>query len=110
MSFGKKLKELREEKNITQEQLGKIIGVSGRVVGYYESNERFPKDDTLKKISGYFKVSIDYLLDSDKTNMENQWPEGIKVLRRAQDKLNPEKRKKMLRLMEMYIINEEDET
>lgn len=63
MTFGEKIKMLRIEKGITQEKLGNIIGVSDRVIGYYESNNRFPKDDLiLKKIADYFNVSLDYLL------------------------------------------------
>ena len=63
MTFGEKLKKLRIEKGITQEKLGQIIGVSDRVIGYYEADNRFPKDDILlTKIADYFNVSLDYLL------------------------------------------------
>lgn len=63
MVFGDRLKELREEKGITQKSLGKMINVSDRVIGYYESNDRFPKDEkTLKALADYFDVSVDYLI------------------------------------------------
>lgn len=63
MLFGDRLKLLREDKGITQKELGAIVGVSDRVIGYYESNDRFPKDEyTLKKIADYFDVSADSLL------------------------------------------------
>ncbi len=63
MLFGDRLKKLREEKNITQKELGIIVGVSDRVIGYYEANNRFPKDETiLKKFADYFDCSLDYLL------------------------------------------------
>lgn len=63
MLFGDRLKMLREDKDITQKQLGQIVGVSDRVIGYYESNNRFPKDEnTLKSLADYFGVSLDYLL------------------------------------------------
>lgn len=63
MKFGDYIKMLREEKGITQKELGKFINVSDRVIGYYESNDRFPKDEiTLRKIADYFDVSVDYLL------------------------------------------------
>lgn len=63
MTFGEKIKKLRIEKGITQEKLGQIIGVSDRVIGYYEADNRFPKDDILlTKIADYFNVSLDYLL------------------------------------------------
>lgn len=63
MTFGEKLRKLRIEKGITQEKLGEIIGVSDRVIGYYEADNRFPKDDLLlNKIADYFNISLDYLL------------------------------------------------
>ncbi len=63
MTFGERLKKLRTEKGITQEKLGNIIGVSDRVIGYYEADNRFPKDEILlNKIADYFEVSLDYLL------------------------------------------------
>jgi transcriptional regulator with XRE-family HTH domain len=63
MVFGIRLKGLREEKGITQKQLGKVINISGRVIGYYESNDRFPKDEIiLKMLADYFDVSVDYLV------------------------------------------------
>jgi len=66
MGFGDRLKELREEKGITQKELGKIINISDRVIGYYEANNRFPKDEyVLKKLADFFDVTIDYLVDRD---------------------------------------------
>lgn len=74
MTFGERLKKLRLEKGITQEKLGNIIGVSDRVIGYYEADNRFPKDDTLlNKIADYFEVSLDYLLGRiDTPNIINE--------------------------------------
>ncbi|WP_300382392.1 helix-turn-helix transcriptional regulator [Clostridium sp.] len=63
MLFGDRLKILREDKDVTQKELGAAVGVSDRVIGYYESNDRFPKDEnTLKALADYFNVSVDYLL------------------------------------------------
>lgn len=63
MSFGDRLRMLREDKDVTQKELGNAVGVSDRVIGYYESNDRFPKDEsTLKKLADYFDVPTDYLL------------------------------------------------
>ena len=69
MTFGERLKKLRLEKGITQAQLGKIVGVSDRVIGYYESDDRFPKDDAiLTKMADYFNISLDTLLGRDTLN------------------------------------------
>jgi transcriptional regulator with XRE-family HTH domain len=66
MLFGDRIKQLRENAGITQAELGKLIGVSDRVLGYYESNERFPrKQEIIAKLADSFNVSVDYLLGTD---------------------------------------------
>lgn len=70
MLFGDVLKKLRLDKGITQKQLGDAIGISDRVIGYYESNNRFPKDEKIiKDIATYFNVTTDFLLG--RTNQKN---------------------------------------
>lgn len=72
MLFGDRLRKLREDKGLIQAELGKLIGVSDHVVGYYEANARFPnKPDTLQKISNVLNVSVDYLLGVDSTLVQN---------------------------------------
>lgn len=61
MSLGERIKYLREELNLTQEDLGKILNVSKPTISRYEANLNEPNSDTLIKISKYFNVSIDYL-------------------------------------------------
>ncbi|MBM6410807.1 helix-turn-helix transcriptional regulator [Lacticaseibacillus paracasei] len=62
MSFGERLKELRNEKKMTQSDIGKIINVSKASVSLYEKNERTPDQDSIKKLASYFNVSTDFLL------------------------------------------------
>lgn len=63
MRFGERLHNLREEYNITQKQLGEYIGISARMISFYESSKHFPRDEYLLiKLADYFQVSLDYLL------------------------------------------------
>jgi transcriptional regulator with XRE-family HTH domain len=65
--FGERLKRLREEKEVSQKDLGKAISIHERVVGYWESGNRFPRnEDMLNKIADYFGVSTDYLVGRTK--------------------------------------------
>ncbi|MEG0502942.1 MAG: helix-turn-helix transcriptional regulator, partial [Cellulosilyticaceae bacterium] len=60
MQFGDRLKALRKERKMTQRDLADCLNISDRVAGYYESNERFPKDaHTLTSIANVFNVSLD---------------------------------------------------
>lgn len=61
--LGNKIKQLRSERGITQGELAKVLGVSASTIGMYEQNRREPDIATLNKLSKYFHVSIDYLLD-----------------------------------------------
>lgn len=71
MTFGDRLKRLRLEREWTQAYVGKQIGVSDRVVGYYETDNRFPKDEnTLKALANLFDVSTDYLLGESETRKQ----------------------------------------
>lgn len=67
MEFSKKLKELRRQKKITQENLAKIIGVERSSIGKYEASNVMPSIDVLGRIADYFGVSVDFLLGKEKT-------------------------------------------
>ena len=63
--FGKKLKELRIEKGLSQRQLGKIFNVCNQTISFWENGSREPDLDTLIIIARYFEVSIDSLLEEN---------------------------------------------
>lgn len=65
-----KIRELRKNLGLTQADLAKILNVSDRSVGFYETGERDPDTNTLKKLADYFNVSIDYLLGFSEGNKE----------------------------------------
>ena len=61
--FAERLKALRKQHNITQEQLASIIGVERSSIGKYEGKSRIiPSDDVKYKIAQFFGVSVEYLL------------------------------------------------
>ena len=63
--FGKTLKSLRLEKQISQRKLGEDLGVVNQTISFWESGSREPDLDMLLKISKYFDVSVDYLINKD---------------------------------------------
>lgn len=72
MTFGERLRALRQKKHMTQKELSKALFISERVISYYEQNERFPNDAmTLIRIAEYFDVSIDFLLDMPSAQVPN---------------------------------------
>ncbi len=60
--IGKRIKELRLEKGITQSELSNHLGLTPKMVSFYELEQRFPPQDIIIKLADYFNVSTDYLL------------------------------------------------
>ncbi len=58
------LKQLRENNNLTQEQMAKRLMVTRQAVSRWENGETQPNTDTLKLLSSEFNVSINTLLGS----------------------------------------------
>lgn len=68
VNFGSKVKELRLEKGLTQQQLANLLGVAVSAISSYESGSRYPSYEVLISIARIFHVSTDYLLGLDKLN------------------------------------------
>ena len=62
-----RLKQLRESKGMTQQELADLVGVTKRAIIHWEKYG-FSSADKLKKLAGCFGVSISYLLDYDTNN------------------------------------------
>ncbi len=60
--FAQILRQLREDKGLTQEQLASVLGLSQQTIDHYEKKRVSPKIDTVQKIAQYFNVTVDYLL------------------------------------------------
>lgn len=68
-----RIRQLRDEKNITQEELAKKLNLSSKgIVSMYEKDDRKPSLEVLIKLSDIFDCSIDYILcKSDIRNPQN---------------------------------------
>ena len=65
MSFGSKVKQLRTQKKLSQEALGKLVDCHTKHIGKIENHGLVPYAETIKKIAELFNVSVDYLLFDD---------------------------------------------
>ncbi len=62
MKLGDKLKKLREDKGLMQQDVCTALEIEQSTLANYENNRRIPKIDLLISIANYYGVSIDYLL------------------------------------------------
>lgn len=60
--FPSRLRELRKEKGVSQDQLSKELGVSKSTIGLYETGDTLPDAKTLRDLAVYFDASADWLL------------------------------------------------
>lgn len=65
LKFGENLKQLRKDKNITQEKLAEVLDVSCQSVSRWELGVCYPDVELIPAIANYFGVSIDKLLLND---------------------------------------------
>ena len=61
--FGRRLKELRIEKGLSQKKLGEKFCVCNQTVSFWESGNREPDLDMLLEIAHFFEVPVDFLLE-----------------------------------------------
>ncbi|MCL2370505.1 MAG: helix-turn-helix domain-containing protein [Firmicutes bacterium] len=74
MDFSQKLKELRQSKNLTREQLAQRIDFDPSIIGYWERGQREPASKALKALAIFFDVTTDYLL-----GLEDEFGAKIKL-------------------------------
>lgn len=113
MSFGKKLRELREKKGLTQKELGDILNLTKSNISKYENEKLEPNLETFKKISDLFQVSAEFLLDNSivyaKKSMKEQIGNDIiqllieKNIIRYGEEFTDEKRKWLFNLLDKAI-------
>ena len=63
LTFGEKIRNLREDSDLTQGQLGKLINMTQRKISYIENNKYEPSIDDIRAFCLFFRISADYLLD-----------------------------------------------
>lgn len=62
LTFGEKIRLLREEKELNQTELGKAVNMTQRKISYLEHDRYEPSMEDIKALCRFFNVSADYLL------------------------------------------------
>lgn len=105
--LSKRIKELREVNDISQKKLADILGLSQSTIGMYETDKREPNAETLAKLAEIFGVTVDFLLGKEKTikDLEEEFPEAIQLIRKANSELSDEGKEMLIRMMKALINN-----
>ncbi len=76
-----RLKEIREDRDLTQKQIAKVLNISQVVYSRYETGIRLMPIDKLTKLAAYYKVPVDYILGL--TDEKKPYPESIMISQTA---------------------------
>ena len=100
---GKRLKELRKNKNITAQGLANSLGVALGTIFQYENGSTLPKKDNVERLSKMFGVNEGYFYGEDLISCEIRneiIPEG---LRNKISILSPEKQSSLFKMVDELI-------
>lgn len=100
MNIGQKIKTLRQENNLTQEELAEQLGVSFQAVSRWENSATYPDITLLPIIANIFDVTTDYLLDIDSYKAKD---EIDKILEKNDSLFNEGKTKEREELLESAL-------
>ena len=80
MSFAENLKQLRKERNLSQEALAELLDVSRQAVSKWELGEGYPEAEKLLLLSNRLNISLDTLMSTGFSPAPNPQPTGSIVI------------------------------
>ena len=83
--FCERLRTLRTNKGLSQQDFAKQLGISKSSVNMYERGEREPSFEMLELIADYFNVDMDYLLGKSEFTNKFQW---LQIMNSSQSATN----------------------
>lgn len=101
--IGSFLKELRKEKNVTQQKFAEIIGVSNRTVSRWETGSNMPDLDIVMQIADFYEVDLREILDGERKSekMDNELKETVL---KVADYSNEEKMRLTKRINRLFAV------
>ena len=100
MNFGSKMTQIRKDKKLSREDLGKLVGTSGAIIGRYEREDMKPSIEIASKIALMLEVSLDYLVGNSPIEVKDK--EMIKRLESISNMPN-DKKTELFNVMDAYI-------
>jgi transcriptional regulator with XRE-family HTH domain len=103
--FPERLRALRKQRNLSQTELAKLVGVHYNHIGRYERGESRPSADTLKRLADELNVSSDYLIEGHSEEAAKARFEDRELLRQFQEveKLDEEDKVVVKKLLDAFL-------
>ena len=74
MAYYSRIRDLRENNDLSQTELAKQLHVSQRSYSHYENGDRAMPIDILERLAAYYNTSMDYLVE--RTDVKKPYPPG----------------------------------
>ena len=72
MAYYSRIRDLREDNDLSQKELAKHLHVSQRSYSHYENGDRAIPIDVLERLAAYYNTSMDYLVE--RTDVKRPYP------------------------------------
>jgi transcriptional regulator with XRE-family HTH domain len=104
-NLGKRIIQLRKQKNMSQTDLAKKAGVSYAQIGRYEIKGAQPPAEVLKKIADTLDTTIDYLINGDKDEKAQATLKDAELLQqfKAVEQMNEKDKNTIKDIIDAYI-------
>ena len=86
MLFSERLRELRQNKGLSQSQLADALNISKSAISMYELGKREPDLENLEGIADFFNVDINYLIGKEDGSMYYLDPEAAEIAQEVQQR------------------------
>lgn len=100
MDFGDKMMQARKDKSLSRDELGKVIGTSGAIIGRYERNDMKPSIEIAAKVALALDISLDYLVGNASLEVKDK-----SILQRLESiaKMPGGKKDELFNVIDAYI-------
>jgi transcriptional regulator with XRE-family HTH domain len=106
MSFGQRLKKTRQDKGLSQSELGKMVDVHYTQIGRYESKGAKPAGDVFSRIANVLGVTSDYLMSGSSQEQAQNTLKDRELLNQFQrvEELPNDKKNIVKELLESFLL------
>lgn len=107
-NLGNKVRLLRKQRKLRQDDLGKVLNLSRSQISNLESGKRNFNLQQLKKLCNYFKIDMSYFLMEETTDSCLNLLDKVKLLFQSKELTNSQKEDLFASIMKIYIESKEE--
>ncbi|TQI66226.1 helix-turn-helix transcriptional regulator [Clostridium sp. KNHs216] len=107
--FGDRLKQIRLDRNMSQEELAQLLGTSKQVISRYEKNQRTPKITVANEYANKLDVPLNTLLGDDSVQPDKDitFDDFTYALHAETQDLTEENKQKLLEMARLFKLSQE---